>query len=1084
MHFTADLHIHSHYSIATSSKLCPEYLDYWARIKGIQVIGTGDFTHPGWVNELKKKLEPAEEGLFKLKKEYRIEIPSQQYPGDIKSTRFLLTAEISNIYKKKGKVRKVHNIIFSPDFEVVEKIQFKLRQFGFNITSDGRPILGMDSRDLLELALSCSDKIFFVPAHIWTPWFSALGAKSGFESINECYEDLSAYIFAIEMGLSSDPPMNWMCSMLDRFSLMANSDAHSPEKLGRNANLLNTDLSYESIVNAFKSGNPDQFTGTINFFPQEGKYHYAGHKKCNICWDPVETLQNNGLCPVCKTPVTRGVLDRVVELSDRDDVSKRKTRLPYYSLIPLKEILAEINHIGSTSKKITQIYNALIQRGGSELNILLNLSLGDVKMLGNELLTEGIRRMRNREVIVKKGYDGEYGIIRVFTDEELRTQPSQQMLFMAKKMADSPLIKSLGYISFDLAAYRNLKKNNQSTIGTGEIFLEKSEAYNKETTQPKLNSKQTMAVNHLVGPALVLAGPGTGKTNVLVQRISRLVNQHKTGPKSILAVTFTNKAAGEMKERLQGLPGKDYGDEPTVSTFHALGYQIINENLELTGRRKQFSIITEDDKTLLLTHHLGVPAAKGKEISEQIAYIKQQIDDFSLADNYLNDTFHRYNELLMKYNLYDLQDLIYLPVKLLSQHPEILSQYQDRYPWILVDEYQDINYSQYALLKLLTSGLHSNIFVIGDPDQAIYGFRGADVHYIQSFIEDYPDAVIYNLTQSYRCSDHILKASLEIIHKKHHENSDIHGLNEGVKINITENATGKSEAEFVARTIEQMIGGLRFFSIDSKISTGQEDAEIKSLSEFAVLCRVSKQMEAVKKAFHDHSIPYQTVHETAFFRQYPVSTVIDMIKLSFNPDNILLKHKLYNNDKINKLHLADLNQIVNHYPLDEAISHLITQFFKNQSLVSDEKIKNLIFIAKKYSDSPDKFLRFVSLGSGIDTYETNIEKVSLMTIHAAKGLEFKAVFIIGCEEGLIPYSLFKEHRADPEEEKRLLYVGMTRAMRYLWLTFAKKRFIWGKEYHLTRSHFLDQIEEKLIRLSKTTSGKKLTKPNGQLDLFS
>ncbi|MCK5839764.1 MAG: ATP-dependent helicase, partial [Bacteroidales bacterium] len=625
--------------------------------------------------------------------------------------------------------------------------------------------------------------------------------------------------------------------------------------------------------------------------------------------------------------------------------------------------------------------------------------------------------------------------------------------------------------------------NIQSTIGTDELFLEKPEPYNKEMVQPELNSKQTLAVNHLARPALVLAGPGTGKTKVLVQRIFRLVNRHNINPKSILAVTFTNKAAGEMKERLQGLSGENNGDELTVSTFHALGYQIIVENLKFSGRRKQFSIINEDDKTLLLTHHLGVAADKGKEISEQIAYIKQQIDDFSTADNYLTDTFHRYNELLKKYNLFDLQDLIYLPVKLLSQHPEILSRYQDQYPWILVDEYQDINYSQYALLKLLAPGLHSNIFVIGDPDQAIYGFRGANVQYIKSFIRDYPDAATYKLTQSYRCSDTILKASHEII-KKSAKNSGIHGLNEGVKINITENATEKSEAEFVARTIERMMGGLRFFSIDSEISTGQEDDEITSLSEFAVLCRVSKQMEAIKKAFHDHSIPYQTVHETAFFQQHPVSTVIDMIKLSFNLENILLKHKLINNDKLKTLHMAGLNQIINHYPLDEAISHLIKQLFKDPSLVNDEKIKNLILIAKRYSNSPDKFLRFVSLGSGIDIYERNLEKVSLMTIHAAKGLEFKAVFIIGCEEGLIPYSLFKEHRADPEEEQRLLYVGMTRAMRYLWLTFAKKRFIWGKEYHLTRSHFLDQIEKKLIRLSKTTSGKKLTKPNEQLDLFS
>ncbi|MCD4694768.1 MAG: endonuclease Q family protein, partial [Bacteroidales bacterium] len=285
MKFIGDFHIHSHFSIATSKELQPEYLDYWARKKGIKVVGTGDFTHPGWTKELKEKLEPAEEGLFKVKTEFKKRIP---FPvkGDV---RFLLTAEISNIYKKNGKVRKVHNVVFAPSFEVVEKIQGKLSALGFNITSDGRPILGLDSRDLLNICLDASEDIFFVPAHIWTPWFSALGSKSGFDSIDECYDDLSEYIYAVETGLSTDPPMNWMVSPLDKYTLISNSDAHSPEKLGRNANLFDTEISYPSIIGAMKTGDPKKFLGTIDFFPQEGKYHYDGHRKCGIRWSPLET---------------------------------------------------------------------------------------------------------------------------------------------------------------------------------------------------------------------------------------------------------------------------------------------------------------------------------------------------------------------------------------------------------------------------------------------------------------------------------------------------------------------------------------------------------------------------------------------------------------------------------------------------------------------------------------------------------------------------------------------------------------------------------------------------------------------------
>ncbi|MEA3505645.1 MAG: endonuclease Q family protein, partial [Bacteroidota bacterium] len=295
MKFTGDFHIHSHYSRATSKKLTPEYLDYWARYKGIKVIGTGDLTHPEWLKELQDKLEPAEQGLYKLKQEYRIKAP---YCHE-QEVRFILTGEISNIYKKYYKVRKVHNVVFMPDFDAVQRFQNRLQQMNFNITSDGRPILGLDSRDLLEICLDISDEMFFVPAHIWTPWFSAMGSKSGFDSIQECFGDLSSHIYAVETGLSTNPPMNWMLSSLDGYTLIANSDAHSPEKLGRNANVFNTELSYYHIIDAMKTGDPNKFLGTIDMYPQEGKYHYDGHRKCDVCWNPVETLRNNGICTVC-----------------------------------------------------------------------------------------------------------------------------------------------------------------------------------------------------------------------------------------------------------------------------------------------------------------------------------------------------------------------------------------------------------------------------------------------------------------------------------------------------------------------------------------------------------------------------------------------------------------------------------------------------------------------------------------------------------------------------------------------------------------------------------------------------------------
>ncbi len=443
MRFIADFHMHSHFSIATSKNCIPEHLDYWARLKGITVIGTGDFTHPGWTTELKEKLEPAEEGLFKLKEVYRKD-PALAAPfTSVRKVRFVLSAEISSMYKKQGKVRKVHNVILAPDFPAVEKIQHALQKIGGNITSNGRPILGLDSRDLLEIALHASEDIFFIPAHIWTPWFSALGAKSGFDSINECYDDLANHIYAVETGLSSDPAMNWTCSFLDAYTLISNSDAHSPEKLGRECNIFNTEFSYTGITNTLKTGDPKQFLGTIEFFPQEGKYHYDGHRKCNILWDPVETLRHDSICPACNKKVTIGVMNRVVQLSDRENILTRKNRHPFYSIVPLKEILSEITGIGPSSKKVHALYLDCITKFGSEFDVLLHRPIAEIKSAGFNSLAEGIQRMRDGDVIIREGFDGEFGKIKVFEKSE-RTDRNKK-----RKM-----------INFDLEEYRRLEKAN------------------------------------------------------------------------------------------------------------------------------------------------------------------------------------------------------------------------------------------------------------------------------------------------------------------------------------------------------------------------------------------------------------------------------------------------------------------------------------------------------------------------------------------------------------------------------------------------------------------------------------------------
>ncbi|MFH1965818.1 MAG: UvrD-helicase domain-containing protein, partial [Acidobacteriota bacterium] len=778
MKLIADLHIHSHFSIATSKQLIPEFLDLWARIKGINIVGTGDFTHPSWIDELEEKLEPAEEGLYRLRDEYSIRKEWGLPEGFGDPVRFLLSAEISSIYKKRGKVRKVHNVVLAPDFETVRKIQAGLARRKFNITSDGRPILGMDSRDLLELILGISDRTFFIPAHIWTPWFSALGAKSGFDSIEECYEDMSPFIHAVETGLSSDPAMNWMCGFLDKYTLVSNSDAHSPEKLGREANIMDTDLSYSSITGAVASGGEDEFKGTIEFFPQEGKYHYDGHRKCEICWDPLENLRNGGLCSNCGKPVTMGVMSRIAQLSDRRDTQERKRRPSFFSIVPLKEIFSEIMGVGPNSKKVTSVYRKTIQKAGAEFRLLLDAGTEEIENAGGPLLAEAIRRMRAGEVYIQEGYDGEFGVIRLFDEGEIQGPGISRSLFVDEGAGGGVRPKPQ-LLRFSLQDYQDLETSLRSEVpavaepevkfaSSGDLFApvsgqekDSGEAFPGAGTVPEegksqhsytLNPEQQEAVNHGSGPAMVIAGPGTGKTQVLTQRILHLVREERVAPGHILAVTFTNKAAEEMSRRINRALGEGSG-LPEVATFHALGYKIINRNLPGTGREAGALLIDGDDQKAIFQDILGCTKSRVKKIRESISRFKQEVIDYGeISDPEIREAARDYDEWLKLNNLFDLDDLIAEAVRLLEGYPEIRSYWQDRFDRVLVDEFQDINRAQYKMLRLLCPEPDSPICVIGDPDQAIYGFRGSDAGYMSTFQTDYPSACIYSLKQSYRCT--------------------------------------------------------------------------------------------------------------------------------------------------------------------------------------------------------------------------------------------------------------------------------------------------------------------------------------------
>ena len=404
MKFIADFHIHSKYSRATSPKMEVKTLSEYAKLKGVSLLGTGDFTYHLWLEELKDILKDSGNGLF-------------EYNG----VNFMLTAEISSIYSKNGKGRRIHNVIFAPSFDIVDKINSALSGYG-NLSSDGRPIIGIDAKDLAEVLFGISREIFLVPGHIWTPHFSLFGSKSGFNSIEECFEEYAKDIYALETGLSSDPGMNWRWSKLDRFSLISNSDSHSPKKIGREANIFDTEMSYKSITDALKTKDNKKFISTIEFFPEEGKYHYDGHRNCNVRFSPSETKRNKGICPKCGKPLTVGVMNRVDELADRPEGFTPENKIPYKKMVPLNEIIADVLGVAATSKKVDAEYNTIVPRIGTEFEVLMEVSETQLLQKIPQKIAKAIVNVRNGNVNILPGFDGEYGKVEILKKDDLKDE--------------------------------------------------------------------------------------------------------------------------------------------------------------------------------------------------------------------------------------------------------------------------------------------------------------------------------------------------------------------------------------------------------------------------------------------------------------------------------------------------------------------------------------------------------------------------------------------------------------------------------------------------------------------------------------
>jgi uncharacterized protein (TIGR00375 family) len=1012
--FYADLHIHSRYSRACSRDCDLEHLAWWAGRKGITVVGTGDFTHPAWSEELRDTLVPAEPGLFRLRPDLERSVLDRLPAACRTPVRFLLSSEISTIYKRDDKTRKVHHLLYAPSLDAAGEITRRLARVG-NLAADGRPILGLDSRDLLEITLEGGEDCYLVPAHAWTPWFAVLGSQSGFDRVSDCYADLAEHIFALETGLSSDPAMNWRVSSLDGYTLVSNSDAHSPPMLGREATMFDSAVDYFAMRDALRTG--DGFGGTVEFFPEEGKYHLDGHRACNLRTTPDETRAAGGICPVCGKKPTVGVQHRVEALADRPEGYVPDGAAEFRSFVQLPEIIGEIAGVGPKSKSVMAQVSALVDRFGPELSILGEVPLDELAARAPSTVTEAITRLRRGEVRREAGYDGVYGTIRLFDPDELA-----------------------GAALFDVAAPR--KKNRAAAAPAAADPVPKV-----APSQPGgLDDEQRSIVEHDGGPLLVIAGPGAGKTRVLIHAI-----EHRLGgglaPERCLAITFTRRARDELAARLRAaVPGA--ADKVTVATFHGLGLLILREQCKRIGLDAGLKVADEPTRLAVLRQLPG--GDKPAALASRISALK--------CSGETDPVLEQYDAALRERGLVDTDDLLTLPLSLLESDPDL---YSGRWTDIFVDEYQDIDEQQYRLLRALTTPT-SRVSAIGDPDQAIYGFRGGDVGYFLRFSEDFADATTRRLERSYRSAPTIVRAAMQLIRPgtlvPGRELIPARADIPDAPVALRRVADERAEASEIASTVERLLGGASFHALDSRAVDGRVRTEHQlSFSDFAVLYRTSAQAVAIGEALARRGFPFQKRSHDRLSEMAGVPEILAALAAPV---------------------LDDASPpVAERLAAAAAVATAAAPDPETRATIRTAA-EILAPLAARSGGDLDRFLDELSLGAEADTWDPRADRISLLTLHASKGLEFPVVFIAGCDDGLLPLRL---PDCDHAEERRLFFVGMTRATTRLTLLSAASRMLRGSVTECAPSPFLASIDPALLdrggderRAKRTVAPQQLT----------
>lgn len=1117
MRFLADLHLHSHYSRATARDMDLEALYVAARRKGLTVLGTGDCTHGAWLAECRDKLVPAEPGLYRLKPEIERALDERVPAACRGPVRFVLSGEISTIYSAGGQVRKVHHVVLLPGLEAAARYRSRLLKIG-NLDSDGRPILGLDSHDLLEMLLEQDSGGTLIPAHIWTPWFSVLGSKSGFDRIEECYRELTRYIYAVETGLSSDPEMNWSCSFLDPFVLVSNSDAHSPEKLGREANVFDCELGYYAMRDALMNKREGRFLGTLEFFPEEGKYHLDGHRKCNVVLDPSETVKRNGVCPVCGKILTIGVMSRVYELSDREPGEKPASAFPFQRLVPLAEVLGQRLQVGAGSQRVGQALERLLAKLGPEVGILADVPVDEIARQ-DPVLATGIARMRRGEVRVRPGYDGEYGVIDVFDAAELAGLAGQAELLggapQRPRGQRTAQPRPEPTLSLGLEPPVEPAPSPPAFGGPAQMGLRLTERPARVSTT--LDSAQKRAVTHAGGPLLLHAGPGSGKTHTLVERVAHLVDKRGVDASQVLAVTFTQRAAEELRARLGRRLGSR-AEGATVETFHAFALKLVADE---TGEVPQ--LLDEEEVIVLLRESLGRRDAAAARRS--LSLLKQQLADplaglpeYGVAGGpELAALAAGYAAALAERKLLDLDDLLPRALELLDADPAVAARWVARFPHVLVDEFQDVNRAQYELVRRLAppstslgAGAGPEVVAIGDPDQAIYRFRGADPRFFERFASDWPRCKRIRLKKNYRSTAEVVEAAACALHPPAGRAADggvvdpsttlggeaVAGPS-NVPVTVVTCASDKAEAEYVAHTIEQLFGGVAHFSLDSGRTVSEAAPTIKSFADVAVLARTHDQAAPVAEALGRLGLPVRRGGEARAWRSSdPVRQFLSFVRIlrgegrpfdfrTLVPPLGLPGGAVEDLPRIDRAALvamvrahapARLPPLLEAEPSEVSLrpaTELLAAFLQvteyrpsdpSTGLGANDADDPVRVLVEQLEGRPwtgaDVAGRLRALGDG-DLVGTRGDRIQLLTLHAAKGLEWPVVFVLGCDEGWLPYRRAgqDESETDVDEERRLLYVGMTRARRQLYLLRARRRLRGADVIETEPSRFLAPLAD-------------------------